>query len=64
MFISLIIQGSLDMADPVVLYQNKQILSIVQLSNLVVLFWFIVSFFYNLYLFFRRKFDNKKVEII
>ena len=64
MFISLIIQGSLDMADPVVLYQNKQILSIVQLSNLVVLFWFIVSFFYHLYLFFRRKFDNKKVEII
>ena len=64
MFISLIIQGSLDMADPVALYQNKQILSIVQLSNLVVLFWFIVSFFYNLYLFFRRKFDNKKVEII
>ncbi|MDY2908750.1 MAG: hypothetical protein SOU84_06315 [Candidatus Faecimonas sp.] len=52
------------MADPVALYQNKQILSIVQLSNLVVLFWFIVSFFYNLYLFFRRKFDNKKVEII
>lgn len=64
MFVNLTIQGNLDMADPVLLYQNKQILSIVQLSNLVVLFWFVVSFFYYLYLFFRRKFDNKKVEII
>lgn len=64
MFVILVVNEKIDMADTIALYQNNQILSVVQISNLVVLFWLIVSFFYHLYLFFKRKFDNKKVETI
>lgn len=64
MFVILVVVEKIDMADTIALYQNNQILSVVQISNLIVLFWFIVSFFYHLYSFFKRKFDNKKVETI
>lgn len=64
MFIILVVNAKIDMADTVALYQNNQILSVVQISNLVVLFWFIISFFYHLYLFFKNRFDDKKVETI
>ena len=61
MFVGSANLNHVDLADTVSLYQHDQILSIVQLSNLVFLSWIVVSFFYHLYLFFRRKFD-KKVE--
>lgn len=61
MFVGSANLNHVDLADTVSLYQHDQILSIVQLSNLVFLCWIVVSFFYHLYLFFRRKFD-KKVE--
>lgn len=63
-FIMLAVQGKIDMADTISLYKNRQILSVVQVSNLVVLFWAVISFFYYLYIFFRRKFDQEKVENI
>lgn len=63
MFVCLAVFGNLDLADTVSLYDNKQILTVVQVSNLIVLFWIIVTLFYQLYLFFKRKFDNEeKVE--
>ena len=62
MFIVLAVYSKIDFADTVLLYQNNQILTLVQVSNLIVLFWFVVSCFYYLYLFFKKKFDEKKVE--
>lgn len=62
MFIVLSVYSKIDFADTVALYQNNQILTLVQVSNLIVLFWFVVSCFYYLYLFFKKKFDEKKVE--
>lgn len=60
MFIVLAVYSKIDFADTVALYQNNQILTLVQVSNLIVLFWFVVSCFYYLYLFFKKKFDEKK----
>lgn len=62
MFVVLAVYSKIDFADTVALYQNNQILTLVQVSNLIVLFWFVVSCFYYLYLFFKKKFDEKKVE--
>ena len=62
MFIVLAVYSKIDFADTVALYQNNQVLTLVQVSNLIVLFWFVVSCFYYLYLFFKKKFDEKKVE--
>lgn len=62
MFIVLAVYSKIDFADTVALYQNNQILTLAQVSNLIVLFWFVVSCFYYLYLFFKKKFDEKKVE--
>lgn len=62
MFVGSANLNHVDLADTVSLYQHDQVLSIVQLSNLVFLCWIVVSFFYHLYLFFRRKFDKEKVE--
>ena len=64
MFVGVAGIHQLDIADAVALYQNNQILSIVQLSNLLFLFWIVISFFYHLYLFFKRKFDKEKVETL
>ena len=50
----------IDLADTVSLYQNNQILSIVQVSNLIFLCWLVITSFYHLYMFFKRKFDNEK----
>lgn len=62
MFIVLAVYSKIDFTDTVALYQNNQVLTLVQVSNLIVLFWFVVSCFYYLYLFFKKKFDEKKVE--
>ena len=53
---------NIDLSDVVSLYQNDQILSVVQLSNLIFLCWIMISFFYHIYMFFKRKFDKEKVE--
>lgn len=62
MFIGVASIHHIDLSDVVSLYQNDQILSVVQLSNLIFLCWILVSFFYHLYMFFRKKFDKEKVE--
>lgn len=61
-FIGLANVNNIDLGDVVTLYQNKQILSVVQVSNLLFLVWGIVSVFYYLFIFFQKKFDKKEVE--
>ena len=62
-FITAIGQYKLDLADKVSLYSNNLVLSIVQISNLVFLIWIIVILFYNLYNYFKKKYDEK-IEIL
>lgn len=53
----------IDLADKEMLYKNDPIISIVHTSNLIVLFWFVVTMFYQLYQFFKKKFDNEKEKV-
>lgn len=62
LFVSVAGTLRIDLADPVMLYQNKQILAVVQFSNLLFLLWIIVTLFYHLYLFFKKRFDKEKIE--
>lgn len=62
MFVAMARVNGIDLADPVTLYQNKEILTVVQVSNFIFLLFVIVSIFYYLYLFFKKRFDQEKVE--
>lgn len=57
-FLSLCSYEMLDMMDTAKLYENNVILSIVQLSNFILLIWLIITGFYNLFLYFKKKFDK------
>ena len=56
-FLSLSAYDMVDLLDIKKLYQNDTILSIVQVSNLLLLVWIIFTGFYHLYLYFKRKYD-------
>ena len=56
-FIVLCVYSGVDIYDTVALYQNDIILSVVQISNLLFFIWILVTFFYELYQFYKRKFD-------
>ena len=56
-FIVLCVYSGVDIYDTVALYKNDIILSIVQISNLIFMLWVIVTFFYELYYFYKKKFD-------
>ena len=56
-FISLATYDSVDLLDVVKLYQNNTILSLVQMSNLLLIIWFIVTGFYHLYFYLKKKYD-------
>ena len=56
-FISLAAYDGVDIANVSVLYQNNTILSLVQISNLVLLIWGIYTVFYHLFLYFKKKYD-------
>ena len=56
-FLSLSAYDMVDLLNISVLYKNDTILSIVQISNLLLVVWIVYSLFYHLYLFFKRKFD-------
>lgn len=56
-FIALGAQSGLDLVDTTVLYQNDIILSIVQVSNLILLIWLIYTGFYHLYKYFQKKYN-------
>lgn len=56
-FIVLCVYSGVDIYDTVSLYQNDIILSIVQISNLLFFGWLLITLFYELYQFYKRKFD-------
>jgi hypothetical protein len=56
-FIALGAYHGIDLAETVVLYQNDTILSIVQISNLLLLIWLIYTGFYHLFMYFKKKYD-------
>lgn len=56
-FIVLCVYSGADIYDTVSLYQNDIILSIVQISNLLFFGWLIFTLFYELYQFYKKKFD-------
>ena len=60
LFISVISYNKIDLASTVDLYSNNSILSLVQVSNVLFVMWFLFTFFYNLYRYFKRY--DKKVE--
>ena len=62
MFTSLAVVHDIDLSDTIALYENNQILTVVQVSNLIILFWIIFTLFYYLYSYFKKKFDNEKVN--
>ena len=56
-FIVLCVYSGVDIYDTVSLYQNDIILSIVQISTLLFFGWLLITLFYELYQFYKRKFD-------
>ncbi len=58
LFISVISYSEIDLASTVDLYSNDSILSLVQVSNILFVMWFLFTFFYNLYKYFKR-YDKK-----
>ncbi|MBR6949574.1 MAG: hypothetical protein IKH54_05240 [Bacilli bacterium] len=60
LFMSFIALGAyygIDLVDTTLLYQNDTILSIVQISNFLLLIWLIYTGFYYLFRFFKKKYD-------
>lgn len=60
LFISVISYNKIDLASTIDLYNNNSILSLVQVSNVLFVMWFLFTFFYNLYKYFKRY--DKRVE--
>lgn len=56
-FIALTSYNKIDLNSLVSLYSNDYVLVIVQASNVLLLLWFIYTFFYKLYLYFQKEFD-------
>ena len=58
-FISLASYYEIDLVDMTELYKNDIILSIVQVSNIILVLWTISTGFYHLYLYYKKKFDKE-----
>lgn len=56
-FIVLSSSSGVDLLNVVDLYKNETILSLVQVSNLILVLWFVYIFFFKLYCYFRKKYD-------
>lgn len=56
-FISLAAYDGIDIGNVSLLYQNNTILSLVQISNLVLFIWVLFTCFYHLFLYFKRNYD-------
>ena len=57
LYVILITTNGIDLGNIVSIYSNEVVLSIVQISNLIFVIWVIVTLFYKLYLFFKKKVD-------
>ncbi len=56
-FIALATYDMVDLMDLSLLYENDTILSLVQISNFILVLWFVFTGFYYLFLYFKRKYD-------
>lgn len=56
-FIALAAYDGVDLVDVSNLYENETILSLVQVSNFILVIWFLFSLFYYLYQYFHKKYD-------
>lgn len=56
-FIALAAYDAVDLVDTSNLYQNEVILSLVQISNFILVIWLIFTGFYHLYKYFKNKYD-------
>ena len=56
-FIALAAYDGADLLDLSVLYQNDTILSLVQVSNFILLIWLLYTGFYWLFIYFKKKYD-------
>lgn len=56
-FIALASADGVDLMDITKLYENEVILSLVQISNFVLLIWGIYTCFYHLYLYLKKNYD-------
>ena len=56
-FVALVAYNKIDLSSTVSLYSNNYVLVIVQASNVLLLIWFIFTFFYRLYNFYKERFD-------
>ena len=59
LFLSIVISNSMNLADKISLYKNDLVLSIVQISNFILVLWIMFTFFYKLFIFYKNKFDEK-----
>ena len=57
-FIALATYDGVDLLDVTKLYQNDTILSFVQISNFILLIWFLYTGFYWLFKYFHKKYDK------
>jgi hypothetical protein len=57
-FIALAAYDSVDLVEVAILYQNETILSLVQISNLILLVWALFTGFYHLYVYFKKRYNE------
>ena len=57
LFIVRVTMNGILLMDIVNVYNDEVILSLVQISNLIFVIWIVVTCFYKLYLFYKKKFD-------
>lgn len=62
-FLTIAVTSNINLSSQAKLYSNETVLAVVQVSNLILLFWIVFTLFYQLYKFFKKKFDLKeKIE--
>ena len=57
LFVTEAASKGIELNDMKALYTNNNVLYLVQISNLLLLIWILVTMFYRLYLYFKKKFD-------
>ena len=57
LYVILITTNGIDLSNIVSIYSDEVVLSIVQVSNILFVIWIIISLFYKLYLFYKKKVD-------
>ena len=57
LFITLSASNNIDLNNMKELYLNDTILSLIQSSNIIIFIWLIYTFFYHLFLYYKRRFD-------